>query len=252
MARLTARQRGEALYGKKPIIPKFPDAVDPAAEAAKAAKTIDPFLPAGEKITDAQIRDVGKMQESFMPGYGEDIQPHISNMIEKMVSGKTPLGDAGMFAQKLAERRVARGGGVGEASDMEINTSLRAFGLREMDMFKAGTDMLARQFEMSRQNLAMTPNYGSMMLTAGQAYAGAQQHQQDFYQQERDRATVSAMPDPVAVGQQKWSMTPEGRLHPELRTAQQEYNKWSTLGSATMASRAMDRVNELKRMSGLA
>ena len=232
----TQRRRLESLYGRKPSVPQFPGTSDPVAAAEKSAQTIDPFLPMGEKMVDAGIRDVQKINEAFMPG----VQAQMGEQIQKLLSGDFNL------QNRYAARQL--GGGVGPSE----------FG--EAQAFKWGTEdrmqQIGQAMGMANQLYSQTagrvqaPSYQNMMVpTQTIMQQASQQWDRDWL-----AAQTDAAPAPVAVGAMNYSMTPEAKMAqygPDLRSAQADYNKWSVMGSHIQSSQAMDRINQLKRMSGL-
>ena len=232
----TQRRRLESLYGRKPSVPQFPGTSDPVAAAEKSAQTIDPFLPMGEKMVDAGIRDVQKINEAFMPG----VQAQMGEQIQKLLSGDFNL------QNRYAARQL--GGGVGPSE----------FG--EAQAFKWGTEdrmqQIGQAMGMASQLYSQTagrvqaPSYQNMMVpTQTIMQQASQQWDRDWL-----AAQTAAAPDPAAVGDMNYSMTPEGKMAQYgqmLRSAQQDFGKATLTGGTIGRMQASRNLDHIKRLSGL-
>jgi len=237
---ITQRRRLESLYGRKPSVPQFPSTSDPVEAAKKSAQTLDPFLPMGEKMVDAGIRDVQKINEAFMPGHTDQVAGHIQEL----------LGEEFGFAERSrqkAERFWAGGVGAGSAFGEAQATRWGA----EDRMKQIGQAMgMANQLYSQTAGRVQAPTYQNMMVPTQTIM---QQASQQF---ERDSLAeqYAAAPDPVAVGQQQFAMTPEGKmqLHGQnLRTAQDKWQRAYTMGGSLAMMESSRNLDYQKRISGL-
>lgn len=184
----------DELYGRKVVVPDYPELDDAQEEATRFnTNRLPDITELGSKVNAFNQDELERMLRHAIPNLTE-INEGVGDSLASMVRGQLPKDVADLIERKSAEKAV--GGGF-TGSGMHRNMSARDLGLTSLELTQRGISSAERWISSARQSQT-APLYDvtSMFVSPAQQFAAKEgKYQRDLY-----AAQMEAAPDPGKRG----------------------------------------------------
>jgi hypothetical protein len=183
----------EEIYGRKVVVPDYPELDAAQRQAVKADRAIIPDVEdLAREVNTMNAAEIERLLKSIIPDLGQ-INTNVSETIASWTRGEPGSGVENLIARKSAERAVAGGFG---GSGMHRNLEARDLGLTSLQVFEKGMASAERWVASVLNTQAPAFDVTSMFISPAQQFsANEAKWQRDLYAE-----TMAAAPNPAARG----------------------------------------------------